>query len=60
MNFSMPANNVTATPIAGLIYYTLTYNNLDGAIHPDNPVAYSIETPDFTLKNPSKTGYVFV
>ena len=55
----MPANDVTATPIADLIYYSLKYNNLDGATEPDNPIAYSIETPDFTLKNPSKTGYVF-
>ena len=60
MNFSMPANDVTATPMAGLIYYTLTYNNLDGAIDPNNPEVYSVETSGFTLKNPSKTGYVFV
>ena len=56
----MPANDVTATPISALRYYSIIYNNVEGAVMQENPSEYSVETPSFTLNNPSKTGYVFV
>ena len=42
--------------------YNLTYE-LDGGSLPDgvsNPSTYTVETNDFTLNNPSKTGYNFI
>jgi len=49
--------NYTAnwTPIT----YTITYNLGGGTVSPENPASYTIETPDFTLNNPAKTGYTF-
>ena len=47
------------------IVYTITYNlfpkNGNGTkiTDPGNPTTYTIETPTFTLKNPSATGYDF-
>ena len=41
--------------------FNITYE-LDGGTLKDgesNPATYDVETPDITLKNPSKTGYVF-
>lgn len=40
------------------IDYTISYE-LNGGTEPGNPVSYTIETADITLKNPTKTGYVF-
>ena len=40
------------------INYTISYE-LNGGTEPGNPVSYTIETADITLKNPTKTGYVF-
>ena len=41
-----------------IITYNITYE-LDGG-SADNPTSYNIETPDFTLTNPTKEGYHFV
>ena len=40
------------------INYTITYN-LGGGTDPGNPNSYNIETPTFTLKNPTRVGYNF-
>ena len=42
-----------------LISYTITYN-LDNGIASGNKTSYNIETEDFTLINPTKSGYTFV
>jgi hypothetical protein len=56
----MPNNDVSATPTTKPIYYNILYNNMEGAIlTEENPTKYSIETPDFILNNPTKTGYIF-
>lgn len=41
--------------------YAITYDLADGALQDgdSNPASYHIETPDFTLKNPVRAGYVF-
>ena len=40
--------------------YTITYENIDGASFvTENPDTYNVETEDFTLNNPTATGYVF-
>ena len=38
--------------------YYITYH-LDGGINADNPSVYTIETPSFSLADPSKRGYAF-
>ncbi len=40
------------------ISYTITYD-VDGGKAGDNPETYTVETEDFTLKNPTKDGYTF-
>jgi hypothetical protein len=57
--FNMPDNDVSATVITRPINYTILYNNIDGATMEENPTKYNVETPDFTLNNPVKTGYIF-
>ena len=49
------------TVVAGFtpITYTLTYTMNGGTATPANPTTYTIETPTFTLTNPTKTGYTF-
>ena len=39
--------------------YTLSYALNGGTVSPDNPANYTIESDDFTLTNPTKTGYTF-
>lgn len=39
--------------------YTISYSLGGGTITGTNPNRYNIETASFTLKNPTKTGYVF-
>ena len=43
------------TPIA----YTIEYNLNDGTVESSNPTEYTVETENFTLNNPNKTGYTF-
>lgn len=38
--------------------FTISYN-LNGGKDPKNPKEYTKDTPDFTLKNPTKKGYIF-
>jgi uncharacterized repeat protein (TIGR02543 family) len=39
--------------------YTITYDLDGGSVATANPTTYTIETPTFTLNNPTKTGYTF-
>ena len=52
--------DVTLTANAEAIDYTITYDlaggTLDGKTNPDR---YNVETPTFTLNNPTKPGYIF-
>jgi uncharacterized protein (TIGR02145 family)/uncharacterized repeat protein (TIGR02543 family) len=41
------------------ITYTITYTLNSGTVSPANPASYTIETPAFTLTNPTRTGYTF-
>ena len=45
----------TWTPVT----YSLTYDLTGGSVATANPATYTIETPDFTLVNPTRTGYAF-
>lgn len=55
----MPDSSITYYAKWTPVEYTITYNGLEGANPVSNPVTYTIETPDFTLTNPTKPGYAF-
>ena len=40
--------------------YPITYDLGGGSVATPNPATYQYDTPDFTLNNPTKTGYTFV
>ncbi len=42
-----------------VIEYTITYDSGGGTNHTDNPLGYTIETPNITLQEATKTGYSF-
>jgi hypothetical protein len=53
----MPDREVTATPLSSVIEYNIIYSNVDEVT---NPTTYTVETPTFTLNEPTRTGYNFV
>ena len=56
---SMPNSSITYYAKWTPVEYTITYNGVEGANPVSNPATYTIETPDFTLINPTKPGYAF-
>ena len=42
-----------------LVTYSITYELNGGELTAENPAQYNFNTPDFTLNNPKKDGYVF-
>ncbi len=40
--------------------YSITYNLNGGENNSNNPITYTIESPDITIKDPTRTGYTFV
>ena len=50
---------VTLNATFSAIAYTLNYELAGGSVASANPATYTIETADFTLNNPTKTGYDF-
>lgn len=57
--FPMPEQDVEETVTAQPIQYQIRYEYNGGTADPENPSDYNIETPDFTLNNPTKEGYEF-
>ena len=58
--FTMPGNDVKFTATWTKDSYTITYAGLEGAtVEGSNPTSYAVDTPDFTLNNPTKEGYTF-
>jgi len=53
--------SATYTAIFEVITYNITYNNLDAwtTVHPSNRTTYTVEDENFTLTNPTKSGYTF-
>ena len=65
-NTSNESTTITATATGGTVTatwvptsYNISYNLDGGSVATDNPTNYTIETPSFTLVNPTKTGYTF-
>lgn len=56
---NMPNESITYYANWTPVEYTITYNGLEGTNPVSNPATYTIETPDFTLTNPTKPGYAF-
>ena len=55
---TMPAENMTVTAQWRVNQHTITYD-LDRGTADDNPTGYTVETETFTLKNPTRPGYIF-
>ena len=58
-SFNMPAQDVTLSATFTEIIYPITYDLKGGSVSPANPATYTIESPDFTLTNPTRVGYTF-
>ncbi|MBO5349738.1 MAG: InlB B-repeat-containing protein [Clostridia bacterium] len=60
---TMPNKNVTITASASktIITYNIEYDLAGGTLAEgqENPTTYTVESQDFTLSNPTKTGYTF-
>lgn len=58
---NMPLEDITVYAHWTPIPYTITYDLAGGALSggTTNPTQYTVETPTFTLNNPTKTGYDF-
>ena len=56
-SFNMPAEAATKTVTAAPIDYTITYYTRWGTVDPANPAIYTVETPTFTLTNPTRGEY---
>ncbi len=56
---TMPAEHIEILANFAIITYTITYNYNGGTVAAENKTAYTVETPDFTLTNPTKAGYTF-
>lgn len=54
---TMPAEDVTLYAVWEHAAYTITYDL--GGGEAENPADYTAQTPEFTLNNPTKAGYVF-
>ncbi|MBE6004229.1 MAG: hypothetical protein E7232_09150 [Lachnospiraceae bacterium] len=57
---TMPANNLTITPTASLITYTIRYNTCEGNLQKQKVVTYNVESSSITLENPTRDGKVFI
>ena len=63
LTVTIPAGSIenrTYTANWAEINYTITYELNGGTILGTNPIAYNINFQDFTLINPTKTGYTFI
>ncbi len=59
VTFVMPESAVTLTATTSTIPYTITYDLGEGTVATPNPTEYTVETPTFTLNNPTREGYIF-
>lgn len=57
-DFGSITEDITIYPVFIPHEYNITYN-LDGG-EADNPIIYTVETDDFTLEAPEKSGFVFI
>ena len=57
--YKMTDADVSITASVAPITYSITYDLAGGSVATDNPATYTVETPTFTLNNPTRTGYIF-
>lgn len=57
--YSGTTGDLTFTANWTPITYSITYENLNGAVNPNKVVFYTAETPTFTLASPTLEGYTF-
>ena len=53
------AEDVSLTASWSVVTYDVTYNNVEGATHP-NPATYTVEDAAVALQDAAKTGYTFL
>ena len=58
LNLAQLNEEVTLYAQYTIANYTITYN-LNGGSVSDNPTSYNLETPTFTIQNPTRTDYTF-
>ena len=56
--YTLKASDFTVMAVYTPIIYTITYQNAEGLTN-SNPASYTIESPDITLSDIEKEGYVF-
>ena len=54
-----PDGSITLYAKWNIVTYAITYTLNSGTVSPANPASYTVETPTFTLTNPTRTGYTF-
>ena len=57
--YEMTDADVSITASVAPITYSITYDLAGGSVATNNPATYTVETPTFTLNNPTRTGYMF-
>ncbi|MBP5797268.1 MAG: BspA family leucine-rich repeat surface protein, partial [Bacteroidales bacterium] len=58
-SFTMPAQDVVSDVTVQIITYNITYDLAGGNVATANPVTYTVETPTFTLNNPTREHFTF-
>ncbi len=56
---TIATSNLTIYAVWEAINYTITYDLAGGRVSTANPATYNVETNNFTLTNPTRSGYVF-
>jgi uncharacterized protein (TIGR02145 family)/uncharacterized repeat protein (TIGR02543 family) len=54
-----PDGSITLYARWNIVTYAITYTLNSGTVSSSNPASYTVETPAFTLTNPTRTGYTF-
>lgn len=57
--FLMPPGNISFSAGVSLTSYKIAYELNEGTVSPRNITSYTVETASFTLRNPTRPGYVF-
>ncbi len=59
-SFTMPAQNVVSDVTVQIITYRIYYDIDGGSVATPNPETYTVETPTFTLVNPTRDHFTFM
>ena len=57
---TVPHQDITVSAVTTPVTYTIDYDLAGGSVATANPVSYTVETPTFTLTNPTREGCQFM